>query len=148
MESLPLKPNGADMERRELCSAMLRSQFHITSAFVPVKTIAAIIGMSPATLYGYIRNDAFFMPYRRINKTPVVELEDLVEWYCSDEKIIPGASKRVIWISDDTPRAAKRSPPPQAPVKGKDSGRRMDVAVQEALKELGLAGSIRRSRQK
>lgn len=63
--------------------ARLRDEFHIRSMLIAVPTLAQLIGVSPSTLYAYIRDDTFFLPYRRVNKTPMVAVDDFIEWYCA-----------------------------------------------------------------
>jgi TATA-binding protein-associated factor Taf7 len=71
--------------RREQIRARLARDFHVTALLVPVKTVAAVVGLSATTIYSYIRNGVFFMPYRRVHNTPMVDVEDLVDWLMRDE---------------------------------------------------------------
>lgn len=149
MENSPLDLSDSLEQKRNAFRATLRSEFHVTSALLPIKTIAAVIGMCPATLYGYIRSDAFFLPYRRINKTPMVELEDLVEWYCSGEKIEPRTKSKetlsMVNSEEDKRDDLGQGEPSSDTIKGPASTA-MDRAVNQALKELGLQNLNRRPR--
>ena len=69
---------------RAAAERMLAAQFHIDSLFVPVPKLARALGLSPSTIYGYIRDGKFFLPYRNFNKSPMVKFADLVDWYCSE----------------------------------------------------------------
>lgn len=82
-----LEHAAQDSERRRLAEirAMLMRDFGIDSVFVGVPKLARILGMSPSTIYGYMRQRSFFIPYRLLNKTPVVRLDDLAQWYCSPD---------------------------------------------------------------
>lgn len=64
---------------------MLMSEFGINSVFVGVPKLAGILGLASSTIYGYMRRRVFFIPYRMINTTPMVRLDDLVDWYCSPD---------------------------------------------------------------
>lgn len=68
---------------REAVRARLRDDFRISSLLMPVPEVARLLGVSSSTLYAYIRDGIFFMPYRRVNKTPMVAVDDFVDWYCA-----------------------------------------------------------------
>lgn len=71
-------------------SLLLRSG--IDSALVGVPKLARVLGMGASTIYSYMRAEKFFMPYRMVNGTPMVKIDDLVEWYLSADSEI-GAGK-------------------------------------------------------
>ena len=70
---------GSEKDFRE----RLRTEFGISSLVISIPTIARLLGVSPATLHGYIRKGSFFLPYRTVNKTPMVSVDDFVSWYRS-----------------------------------------------------------------
>lgn len=121
---------------REALRARLQREFHITALFIPAKTVACVLGVSPSTIYAYIRTDAFFLPYRLINKTPMISLDDLVEWCLrssSDWRMpIIKAPAKLFHPDSEAGEAAG--------VKPRD-GERMsavDRAVADTLSQLGL----------
>lgn len=71
-------------------SLLLRSG--IDSALVGVPKLARVLGMGASTIYSYMRAEKFFMPYRMVNGTPMVKIDDLVEWYLSADSEV-GAAK-------------------------------------------------------
>lgn len=54
----------------------------IDTMMVSVPKIARALGYSPATLYGYIKSGTFFLPHRLVNGSPMVALDDLLDWVC------------------------------------------------------------------
>ena len=119
---------------------MLIQQFHVESAFIGVPKLAAILGLSPSTVWGYIRERKFFIPYRMFNKTPVVCIDDLVEWYCASDSMITRAAA--------APLEMPTAPASRAQTQSeRDSD--IDDAVARALASIGIdpnskRGSLRR----
>jgi len=66
--------------------ARLRDEFQVRSMLMPMATVARLVGVAPCTLHAYIRDGIFFMPYRRVNKTPMVAVDDFVAWWCSPKE--------------------------------------------------------------
>ncbi|MES2149884.1 MAG: hypothetical protein V4508_08820 [Pseudomonadota bacterium] len=84
---------GQDQEsiaagRRTFVRMTLINEFHIESAFIGVPKVARILGLAPTTIYGYMRQGTFFIPYRLFNTSPMVCIDDLVEWYCSRKDML------------------------------------------------------------
>jgi hypothetical protein len=131
---------------REALRERLRREFHITALFVPAKTVACVLGVSTSTIYAYIRTDSFFLPYRLVNKTPMISLDDLVEWCLrssSDWRMpirkelakpyLPGA-EACESIDAEAPAGARMSA--------------VDRAVAETLNQLGLPARGLRKRSR
>lgn len=119
-----------DQRRRAEVRAMLMSEFGIDSVFVGVPKLARILGLASSTIYGYMRRRVFFIPYRMINTTPMVRIDDLVHWYCS-----PDPHKNMpleVSQSDDDEELA------YAP-----SGDLDAASLDEALNSAGIRGSPR-----
>lgn len=74
--------------RRETRSRIARD-YRIESEYVQIPKLARIVGFAPSTLYGYIRTGSFFLPYRLLNSTVVVSLDDLAAWLCSSDGVVP-----------------------------------------------------------
>ena len=120
---------------RDALRDRLRREFHITALFIPAKTVACVLGVSPSTIYAYIRTDAFFLPYRLINKTPMISLDDLVEWCLRSS-----SDWRVPIIKEPAKLFRPDSEAGDAvDVKHRDGERRsaLDRAVAETLSQLG-----------
>jgi len=118
----------------------LIQQFHLESAFIGVPKLAIILGVSPSALWGYIREGKFFMPYRMFNKSPVVCIDDLVEWYCGPEGSFADLDAAIPELPP-TPAAADR---PEAL-----ESIEIEQAVARALASIGIdprskPGSLRR----
>jgi predicted DNA-binding transcriptional regulator AlpA len=82
-------PEQHGQRRRMEARSMLMAEFGIDSVFVGVPKLARILGMASSTIYSYIRQGRFFIPYRLVNKTPMVRLDDLVDWYSSSNPGLP-----------------------------------------------------------
>jgi predicted DNA-binding transcriptional regulator AlpA len=71
--------DNALRERRDLFLSMMQ-RMGINTLMVSIPTIARALGYSPATLYGYISRGTFFLPHRVVNGSPMVAIDDLVDW--------------------------------------------------------------------
>ena len=120
---------GGDEQARRVSAtrAALASEFHVEAAFVGVPKLARILGIAPSTIYGCMRRGAFFIPYRMFNSMAMVSMQDLAEWHCSTQGVIPAAalSRRSLAASVDA-----------APV---NADARAEILVQQTLRELGVA---------
>jgi hypothetical protein len=133
---------SADMARAKRAHARmwLIQQFQLESAFIGVPKLAIILGVSPSTVWGYIREGKFFIPYRIFNKSPMVCIDDLVEWYCGPEIPIAGAD------ATTAPATLPLSRPDRLKI---SRGSDVDDAVAHALASIGIdpkskPGSLRR----
>jgi len=81
-------------EARARFEALLRERYGIDAAFVPVRTVARVLGFAPSTLNEYVREGRFFMPVSRLSRIPMVAVEDLVEWYCASSGALPAEMAR------------------------------------------------------
>lgn len=86
------RPHHITADSKAAFLERLRSDFYITTMFVPVKTLANLIGLSPSTLYSYIRQGEFFLPVRHIHKMPLVSVEDFADWYLDPANVEYGAA--------------------------------------------------------
>lgn len=77
---------------RDRVEAMLIARFAIDSAFVRVEPLAKVLGIAPSTIYGQMRSGTFCIPFRKIGSTPVVKIDDLVDWYCKEPMPMNGPS--------------------------------------------------------
>lgn len=131
-----------DMEaaKRTHVRMTLVQQFHVESAFIGVPKLATILGLSPSTVWGYMREGKFFIPYRMFNKSPMVCIDDLVEWYCAPDGVSLGC-------------ASQLHEPPLVHARTLDAksarAKETDEAVAHALASIGIdpkskRGSLRR----
>lgn len=58
----------------------LRERYGIESRLIQIPVLAKVVGMKKATLYLHAREGYLFIPCRYINKTPLVDVNDLAEW--------------------------------------------------------------------
>ncbi|RNF30028.1 hypothetical protein NM04_14905 [Massilia aurea] len=123
----PADEQAMAQARRTHVRMMLIQQFHLDSAFIGVPKLAGILGLSPSTVWGYIRERKFFIPYRLFNKSPVVCIDDLVDWYCASDAVIKGAV-----ALEQSAAAASRSDIEAE----RDS--EVDDAVAQALASIGI----------
>ena len=54
----------------------------VEALVIGVPTIAKLIGSAPSTLYGHIKRKTFFLPVRELHGSPVVMVDDLLDWMC------------------------------------------------------------------
>jgi hypothetical protein len=99
-ESNIIHAASSSMAERDRARDMLAARYGIKSAFVRVGCLAEVLGMAEPTIYAHMRTGAFFMPFRRLNSTPVVKLDDLVEWYCAHDGSGGGDRRRDATIAD------------------------------------------------
>lgn len=64
----------------------LKREFGIESKLIQIPVLAKVVGMKKATLYLHAREGTLFIPHRYINKTPVVDIDDLAEWLIASRK--------------------------------------------------------------
>lgn len=131
------QPTSDDTYRdsdRDALRARLQREFHITALFVPVKTVACVLGLSPSTIYAYIRGDAFFLPYCLMNKTPMIALDDLVDWCLrSSERRAPTFAQQPNLVRTELPDRTSKI----GLCESEDISP-VDRAVAEAMSQLGF----------
>lgn len=138
-------PEAREARRRLFVRMTLIQEFGLDSAFIGVPKLARILGLSPNTVWGYMRQGKFFMPYRKFNTSPVVCIDDLVEWYC-------GRGDLVLPAPDAATLSDMRATPAPMIDKAKikaDSNAAVQAIVANALASMGLdprGGSGRRGR--
>lgn len=133
----------ATVEERQVAKAraMLVKDFHIDAAFVGMPKLARILGCSAATLWSHIRKGSFFMPYRKVNGTLLVSVDDLARWYCSASGVvapeIPGR-----WPSD----AGGDEPIATPAAREQEKSKAVARIVEEALVSMGTRAVRQRRR--
>jgi len=123
-----------EARRRLFVRMTLIEDYRLSSAFIPVPKLAVILGMSPSTIWSHMRQKKFPIPYRVFNTTPMVCIDDLVDWYCAKDDLI---------LPDEAP-APRRSAKQEA----EEARRRRDAETKEivadALASLGINTRRRR----
>ncbi len=152
MEGMDCKESGASagdtLEAREARKRLfvkmsLTQEFGLDSAFIGVPKLARILGLSPNTVWSYMRQGKFFMPYRKFNTSPVVCIDDLVEWYC-------GRGDLVLPAPDAATLADMRATPAPMADKAKikaDGDAAVDAIVANVLASMGLDPGRSRTRR-
>lgn len=72
------------IDRLELVGE-LRRMYGIESKLIQIPVLAKLVGMKKATLYLHAREGTLFVPFRYINKTPVVDVDDLADWLLTNK---------------------------------------------------------------
>jgi len=92
MDSICTSPS--ECERKQQFEVLL-AKHGIDTVMVSIPRIARALGYAPATLYGYIKNGDFFLPYRVVQGSPMVAVDDFINWCCSRQlEVTPGNSRR------------------------------------------------------
>lgn len=126
-----------DARRRVFVRMTLIEDYRLSSAFIPVPKLAVILGMSPSTIWSHMRQKKFPIPYRVFNTTPMVCIDDLVDWYCERGNLI--------FPQEDMP-SPRKSPADQAREERQRRDAESDAIVANALASLGLAPKRSRRR--
>jgi hypothetical protein len=77
---------------KEAVLSELKDRYGIKSKLIQIPVLARIVGMKKATLYLHAREGFLFVPCRYINKTPLVDVDDLADWLISTKS--PNTDKR------------------------------------------------------
>jgi hypothetical protein len=73
--------NEVENQRRIACLDFLLLRSGVDSVLIGVPKLSRILGIGCSTIYTYMRENRFFLPYRLVNGTPMVKIDDLIEWY-------------------------------------------------------------------
>jgi len=104
----------AAAERRVECLDALMRRFGIDSALIGIPKLARALGMGSSTLYTYMRCGTFFMPYRMVNGTPMVKVDDFIDWYLSSEGDVRPCAVASATDKQAAPTPASSEPQPIA----------------------------------
>ena len=117
----------------------LAKEFGVTAAFVGVAKLAAVLGIAPSTIYGHMRAGRFFLPYRMLNASPMVRVDDLSDWLGSPDGVIAAGEPRLGRRRTGTP-----SEEGESSSKPGDSDDRVDQIVAAALRSMGMEPEVAR----
>ncbi|PKV44465.1 hypothetical protein CLU92_1805 [Janthinobacterium sp. 61] len=138
-------PSLADIAEAERMRVklMIINDYQVESAFINVTKLARILGISPSTIWRLIRNRQFFIPYQIFNFTPMVCIDDLVEWYCARDCLsaLEAAETEALEKNEQEETAHVRKMKEEAMARA-----RATSIVDDALATMGLADSSPRSR--
>jgi hypothetical protein len=76
-----MESTGQDQQRSSASLDALLLRSGIDSALIGVPKLSRVLGMGASTIYTYMRENRFFLPYRMVNATPMVKIDDLIAWY-------------------------------------------------------------------
>jgi hypothetical protein len=79
----------------------------IDTMMVSVPKIARALGYAPATLYGYIKGGTFFLPHRLVNGSPMVALDDLLDWVCDKAQDVRPESNAPVVAEEPEERCSR-----------------------------------------
>lgn len=92
-EGLSIEANAIGNDRNSTLETLM-TRLGVEAALIGVPKLARILGIAPSTIYAYIRSGRFFMPYRLVNGSPMVRVDDLIQWYASaDGEVRPGSPR-------------------------------------------------------
>ncbi|ATQ75806.1 hypothetical protein CR152_15675 [Massilia violaceinigra] len=117
----------------------LAKEFGVTAAFVGVTKLAAVLGIAPSTIYGHMRAGRFFLPYRMLNASPMVRVDDLADWLGSPDGVIAAGEPRL-----GRRRVATPSEEGESSATPGDSDARVDRIVAAALRSMGMESTVLR----
>ncbi|MFM0298714.1 hypothetical protein PQQ99_01115 [Paraburkholderia sediminicola] len=106
--------SAIERARAEAREELVRHGIH--SMFVRVRDLSRLLGLPQSTIYAAIREGRFFLPHRMMLASPVVHIEDLVDWICNNQtsalKVIdtnPPSMSAASETATHVPRAAPLS---------------------------------------
>lgn len=120
----------------------LRTQFLVTTLMIPIKAVALILGMPESTLRQYIREGVFFMPHRRINHAVMVDVDDLVRWYCTEQ------CKRQAGVFSVRPIRAPLAPTPKIEEAAPKINRNRQALVDRIVSDACTSHGVTHTRRK
>lgn len=132
---------ATEQAERMRVKLMLVRDFKVQSAFINVTKLAQILGISPSTIWRQMRNRQFFIPYQIFNFTPMVCIDDLIEWYCSRHRLSVQEAAEI----EERERDEKEETSHARRMKDEARSRaRAATIVEDAMAALGLAGNSKR----
>jgi len=144
-----LGASNAEPARRVWARKHLIATYKLDSAFIGVTQLALLLGIAPSTIYTHMRAGRFFLPYRLFNATPKVCIDDLIEWYCSGESVIPAYGAKPARFSKAFQEGAGDEHLGEQFKRGlsrEEVNAAMDKAADDALRALGIDPASRKKR--
>ncbi|MGK5028810.1 helix-turn-helix transcriptional regulator [Janthinobacterium sp. MDT1-19] len=136
-------PSLADIAEAERMRVklMIIKDYQVESAFINVTKLARILGISASTIWRLIRNRQFFIPYQIFNFTPMVCIDDLVEWYCARDCLsaLEAAETEAREKNEQEETAHARQMKEEVMARARAAS-----IVEDAMATLGLAGNGKR----
>lgn len=148
-EAAALGASNAEPARRIWARKHLIATYKLDSAFIGVTQLALLLGIAPSTIYTHMRAGRFFLPYRLFNATPKVCIDDLIEWYCSGESVVPAYSAKPARFPKPFQEDAGDEHPGEQFKRGlsrEEVNAAMNKAADDALRALGIDPFSRRKR--
>lgn len=110
------------------CLDTVMRRFGIDSALIGVPKLARALGMGASTIYTYMRVGTFFMPYRMVNGTPMVKVDDFIDWYINSDGDVRPCAPAPVAQRSDSPVPAFPEPQPTAFASPSKRGRKGGAA--------------------
>lgn len=148
-EAAALGASNAEPARRVWARKHLIATYKLDSAFIGVTQLALLLGIAPSTIYTHMRAGRFFLPYRLFNATPKVCIDDLIEWYCSGESVVPAYGAKPARFPKPFQEDASDEHPGEQFKRGlsrEEVNAAMDKAADDALRALGIDPASKRKR--
>jgi len=77
------------IEQREMrIRAVLMDRFPNSPLLIPARAVADMLGISYRTVHAQVKKNTFFMPYRIIGRSVMIDTEDFVAWYVESRQVI------------------------------------------------------------
>ena len=145
-QSTPLDdaPDASALARKSHRSRLV-AQYNLDSEYIGVGQLARILGLSASAIYGHIRAGRFFLPYRLFNAAPKIFIDDLVEWHCSGQGVVPAFCEkpsRETAVDEEDGAGGKGRALSRAEV-----NEAVEKAAEDAMRAMGIEPSKRRRRR-
>jgi len=146
-QSTPLDgaPDAAALARENHRSRLV-AQYNLESEYIGVVKLARILGLSASAIYSLIRAGRFFLPYRLFNAAPKIFIDDLVEWHCSGQGVVPafGAKPSLETAVDDEDGAGGKG----RALSRAEVNEAVEKAAEHAMRSMGIDPSARRRKHR
>ena len=145
-QSTPLDdaPDASALARKSHRSRLV-AQYNLDSEYIGVGQLVRILGLSASAIYGHIRAGRFFLPYRLFNAAPKIFIDDLVEWHCSGQGVVPAFGEkpsRETAVDEEDGAGGKGRALSRAEV-----NEAVEKAAENAMLSMGIEPSKRRPRR-
>lgn len=76
------------IEQREMrVRTVLMERFPNSPLLIPARAVADMLGISYRTVHAQVKKNKFFMPYRIIGRSVMIDREDFVAWYVESRQV-------------------------------------------------------------
>lgn len=75
---------------------ILQERYPSSPLLIPVREVGEILGVPHRTIYGQVKRNTLFIQYRIINRTAMVDVEDLVRWYVGSSQPVQAGVQEAV----------------------------------------------------